>query len=128
MGDRVVLCVGNALTEDLGESVWDLVFISHLVHHFGEAENAALMHRVARSLRPRGVVAILDVVRPPAPATTSQTGAIFDLYFAVTSNSGTWSEMEVDRWFEHAGLTPRRALSLLTAPGITVLTATKPAA
>ena len=86
------------------------------------------MRRVARSLRPSGVVAILDVVRPPAPATTSQTGAILDLYFAVTSNSGTWSETEVDSWFEQARLTPRRAISLLTAPGITVLSATKPTA
>ena len=126
MGERVKHWSGNALTEDFGENQWDLIFISHLVHHFDNATNESLLIRVGRALRPRGVVAILDVLRPASPNTTNQTGALLDLYFAITSNSGTWSHKEIGSWLEKAALRPGKAMNLRTAPGITVLTAIKP--
>ncbi|MGI9384301.1 MAG: methyltransferase [Methyloligellaceae bacterium] len=125
MGARVVHRAGDALTEDLGEDDWDLIFMSHLVHHFDAEANAALLSRAARALRPGGVVAILDVLRPASPDASNQTGALLDLYFAVTSNSGTWSGEEISGWQSDAGLRPGKSVPLRTAPGITVLTASK---
>ena len=40
---------------------------SHVVHHFDEATNARLVHRVGQALRPGGVLAVLDVLRPVSP-------------------------------------------------------------
>jgi SAM-dependent methyltransferase len=125
-GDRVSYRCGDASTDDLGEGDWDLVFISHLIHHFDAATNASLLHRVARALRPGGVVAILDVLRPASPEEAGQTGALLDLYFAVTSNAGTWSGSEITRWQVEAGLRPGRRLPLRSAPGITVMVAHGP--
>jgi SAM-dependent methyltransferase len=125
MGARVVGRAGNALTEDLGREQWDLVFVAHLVHHFDRATNQALLQRAAAALRPDGVVAIVDVLRSRSPRATSQTGALLDLYFAVTSNSGTWSADEIAGWIREAGMTPGKVLHLRTAPGISVVTGTK---
>jgi SAM-dependent methyltransferase len=126
MGGRVVHRPGDALVDDLGSDASDLIFVSHLVHHFAAAANAALVRRAAAALRNGGVLAILDVLRPASPNASDQTGALLDLYFAVTSNSGTWSKREIDGWFGAAGLRPGKPIRLRTAPGITVLVATKP--
>ena len=122
---RVVHHVGNTLTDDLGKGAWDLIFISHLVHHFDRAENEGLVQRAAAALRADGTLAILDVLRPDSPNASSQTGAILDLYFAITSNSGTWSSEEITGWLGQAGLRPGKAIHLRTAPGISVVTGVK---
>jgi SAM-dependent methyltransferase len=116
---------GNALTEDFGKNEWDLILMSHLVHHFDEDTNECLLRRAAHALRPEGVLAILDVLRQTSPNASSQTGALLDLYFAVTSNSGTWSYEEITRWFKQADLLPRKTISLRSAPGMTVVTTVK---
>jgi 2-polyprenyl-3-methyl-5-hydroxy-6-metoxy-1,4-benzoquinol methylase len=122
MGDRVVHRTGNALTEDLGRERYDVIFVAHLVHHFDRGQNENLVRRAAAALKPGGTLAILDVLRATAGA-ASQTGALLDLYFAVTSNSGTWSEAEIGGWFRAASLAGGKTLHLLTAPGISVMTA-----
>jgi hypothetical protein len=90
-----------------------------------KASNEELLRRAARSLRADGVLAILDVLRPTSP-NSDQTGALLDLYFAITSNSGTWSYEEITRWFKQARLQPGRPIKLRSMPGITVMTASKP--
>jgi SAM-dependent methyltransferase len=128
LGERVVHRIGDALTDELGERAYDLVFVSHLVHHFDAATNEKLVRRAARALRPGGVLAVLDVLRPRSPETSNQTGAVLDLYFAVTSNAGTWAREEIEVWYQNAGLSKGKPLPLQTAPGVTVLTATRSAA
>jgi SAM-dependent methyltransferase len=125
LGERLVTCPGNALTEDLGREQWDFIFVGHLVHHFDRAANQDLIRRAAAALRPHGVLAILDVLRSATTERVSRSGAMLDLYFAITSNSGTWSYDELTGWIRNAGLTPGAAVHLRTAPGISVVTGTK---
>jgi len=126
MGDRVVFTAGNALTADLGRERWDFIFVAHLVHHFDKAANADLIRRAADALRPSGLIAILDVLRSPSPENANPTGALLDLFFAVTSSSGTWSYDELSDWIQRAGLVPGKVVHLRTAPSISVVTGTKP--
>ncbi len=128
MGDRVVHREGDALQADLGVEAWDLVCVSQLVHHFDDATNRALVGRVARALKPGGVCLVLEFVRPRSPADAGQVGALLDLYFALTSESGTWSEEEISGWQTAAGLAPRRVIRLKTAPGIVGVVGQKKAA
>ncbi len=128
MGDRVVYRAGDALRDDLGCEVYDLVFISHLVHHFDEAANRELARRVARALRPGGVMVIQEVVRGKSPTKGGQIGGLMDLYFALTSASGTWSFAEMADWQREAGLRPRRPRHLRTLPGAGQQVAVKVAA
>jgi len=125
MGERVVHWAGDALKEDLGEETWDLVFICNLVHHFDDETNRALACRVARALRPRGAFAILEPVRPESPESGGQTGALLDLYFALTSDSGTWSLDEMADWQRQAGLEPRKPIHLRSLPGQAIQIAVK---
>src|SRR4051812_3596343 len=118
MGDRVVHRPGNALTDDLGSEAWDVILVSSLVHHFDDATNRALAKRIARALRPGGVFVIQELYRPASPKEAGQIGALLDLYFAVTSRSGTWSFEEMAGWQREAGLEPRKPIKLRTVPGV----------
>lgn len=126
MGSRVVHRAGDALTDDFGDAEWDLIFIAQLVHHFDAATNAAIVRHAASALKPKGRIAILDVLRPATPDAGGQTGALLDLYFAITSNSGTWAADEIAGWLRDAGLRPARPIHLRTAPGLSVMTAVRP--
>jgi SAM-dependent methyltransferase len=106
MGDRVVLRAGDALTDDLGRAAYDLVLMFSLVHHFDEATNRSLVARAAAALRPGGRMVILEALRPQ-PGRGGQLGAFFDLYFGMTSESGTWTLEEMQAWQGAAGLRPR---------------------
>lgn len=117
MGDMIVHRPDNALTADLGHEQYDLILIANLVHHFTEAQNRDLTQRCARALRPGGRLVIGEVVRPDTPNQAGQIGALTDLYFAITSASGTWSFAEMADWQRSAGLHPRRPIRLITGPG-----------
>lgn len=118
MGDRVVHRSGNALKDDLGSEAWDLVFIANLVHHFDDSTNRKLAQRVARSLRPGGCFVIQELIRPRSPKKVGQAGALLDLYFALTSESGTWSYEEMAEWQREAGLVPQKPIKFRSLPGI----------
>jgi SAM-dependent methyltransferase len=125
MGDRVVHRAGDALVEDLGTESYDLVLISQLVHHFSAEQNRDLARRVARALRPGGIFAILEEFRPQSAKRARQLGGLLEFYFALTSHAGTWSVGEMAAWQREAGLTPRRPIRFLTAPGLGIQAATK---
>jgi hypothetical protein len=127
MGDRVVHRTGDALTSDLGTDAYDLVLIGQLVHHFSEAQNRELAVRVAGSLRPGGVLAVLDEFRPRTAKAAGQLGALLEFYFAMTSQSGTWAVEEIAGWQRNAGLEPRKPIRFRTVPGVGIQAATKPA-
>ncbi|WKN46061.1 class I SAM-dependent methyltransferase [Tunicatimonas pelagia] len=116
MGNQVVHQAGNALTDDLGEATWDIVFISSLVHHFDDDANAALAKRIARALKPGGYFIVQDFIRIDTPAAGDHLGGLFDLFFAATSEAGTYSEFEVRRWQQQAGLQPKRSVWLRSIP------------
>jgi SAM-dependent methyltransferase len=126
MGERVIHRSGNALTDDLGSETYDLVLASQLVHHFSEDQNRELAVRVARALRPGGIYAILDAFRPSSPKGAGQIGALLEFYFALTSQSGTWTPQEMADWQRDAGLRPRRPIRFRTAPGAGIQAAVRP--
>jgi SAM-dependent methyltransferase len=128
MGERVVLRAGDALTDDLGNEAYDLIMAFSLVHHFDDATNRSLVARAARALRPGGYLVIGDALRPTSPGKGGQQGAFFDLYFALTSESGLWTFDEMRAWQLDAGLVPRRSISLVPGGGFGLQVAERAAA
>ena len=126
MGDRVTHRPGNALTDDLGEGSADIVFMSQLVHHFTDAQNRALMKKIARALRPGGVCVMSDSIRPRKPGDGGQTAALLDLYFAMMSESGTWPIETMQDWLQSTGLQPIKPIWLRTLPGGALVSGRKP--
>jgi 2-polyprenyl-3-methyl-5-hydroxy-6-metoxy-1,4-benzoquinol methylase len=118
MGDRVIHRTGNALRDDLGEEAYDLVLLSQLAHHFDDPTNRELVRRITRALRPGGVLVIQEILRRESPEEGGQLDGLLDLYFALTSESGTWSFAEMAEWQKAAGLTPKAPIRFRTMPGI----------
>ena len=124
LNGRIVHKPGNAKTENFGQAAWDIILISHLLHHFSEAENRSLLKRCAEALRPNGIVVILDVLlRNSLREAGSQTGAVLDLYFGVTSLSGTFSAEQIACWLFPNQLCIEQIIPLRSAPGISVVVA-----
>lgn len=128
MGERVSHRPGNALTDDLGASVWDVVFLSQLVHHFTDEQNRELLRRIALALKPGGVCVLLDMLRPSSPGGAGGIGAVLDLYFAATSRSGTWPLETMQSWQRDAGLAVEKPIHLRTLPGAAMIVGRKPLA
>lgn len=125
MGDRVTHWAGNVLEDDLGSNAWDFIYVSQLLHHFDERTNRELLRRIARAMRPGGVLAVVEMLRPRSPNDSGQVGALLDLYFALTSKSGTWSIDEMQGWIDDAGLVAQEAVHLRTVPGTAALLGSK---
>jgi len=131
MGPQVRHVPGNALEDDLGQEIYDVILIALLVHHFSDEQNRALAVKVARALRPGGVFLIIDAVHIESPEEANRpnrrAGAVLDVYFALTSDSGTWSLGQMQDWQRAAGLRTVRPLWLRSMPGAVVLGATRSA-
>ena len=118
MGDRIVHRPGNALTDDLGTDVYDLVFLAAVVHHFDDATNRQLMQRIVRSLKPGGIVAIWEPLRQDPAGKVHQIGGLMDLFFGLFSEAATWSAAEIASWFHAAGLKAKKARSPFLMSGL----------
>jgi len=126
MGDRVVHRAGDALADDLGTAEWDFIYVSQLVHHFDAPTNRQFVQRMTRALKPGGHLVIVELIRPETPGGSGQVGALLDLYFALTSESGTWSVDEIGGWLRDTGLEVKRPIHLRTVPGAAEVIGVKP--
>jgi SAM-dependent methyltransferase len=117
MGDRVKHHVGDALCEDLGIEVYDLILISNLAHHFTDEQNRALIKRAARALIQGGTLVILEPIRPLSANSGDQPAQVLNLFFALTSASGTWSAEEIQSWHGAANLTISAPVFMRSMPG-----------
>lgn len=118
LGSRVVHVAGDVMLSDLGREQYDLIFMSNLAHHFGEAQNHELATRAARALKANGVFVIQDVVRSES-LKSGQTASLLGLYFALQGRPGAraWTIADIRRWQTDAGLVLHKLITLRTAPG-----------
>jgi 2-polyprenyl-3-methyl-5-hydroxy-6-metoxy-1,4-benzoquinol methylase len=123
--DRITYKSGNALTDELGEQVYDLVMINNVVHHFTVEQNIALAKKIYSALKSGGLYGIGEFIRQNKPGEGGAVAATSGLYFALISSSGPWSKEEMHSWQQQAGLKPQKPISLITLPGWKMLLASK---
>jgi hypothetical protein len=68
---------------------------------------------------------VLDTLRPSSPEGAGGFGAVLDLYFAATSESGTWPLETIQSWQRDAGLAVHNPIHLRTLPGAALLVGRK---
>jgi hypothetical protein len=85
------------------------------------------MGRIAKALKPNGVVAIYDAFRISPGDRVGQIGGLLELFFSMTSQSGTWSPSEMAQWQRAAGLVPRAPMRLRLVRDVGVQAAVKQA-
>ena len=122
---KVVYKEGNALTDDLGENIYDVVMINNVVHHFTNEENIMLAKKVARALKPGGIYVIGEFIRNETPGKGDAMAASTSLYFSLTSSSGNWSESEMRGWQTAAGLKHKKVIGAMSIPGWKMIVAEK---
>lgn len=106
MGSRIVHLEADALAHDFGIETYDVVLLSNLAHHFSATQNADLCGRLGQALRPRGVFAVIEPIRPETLDDINQFTGLNELYFGLTSRSGTWTAGDIAGWQRDAGLRP----------------------
>jgi ubiquinone/menaquinone biosynthesis C-methylase UbiE len=119
--DRLDIHAGNALEDDLGENAYDFIFLANVAHHLNIEQNKMLARKAARALKSNGVYCILEPNRIETPSKKTQFGSLLDLYFGLTSQSGTWSVSEITSWMSIAALKPGKTIHLRTAPGVVLV-------
>jgi 2-polyprenyl-3-methyl-5-hydroxy-6-metoxy-1,4-benzoquinol methylase len=118
LGDSVRIQQGNVLEDDLGQSKYDAIFMSNVAHHFSAEQNIAVAIKCARALKPGGRFIIQETSRSETPTRKNQMGVLLDLYFALTSASGTWTVKEMSAWIGTAGLKLGKTVYARSAPGL----------
>lgn len=126
LGDRIVHRTGNALTDDLGKGVYDLVFLASVIHHFDEATNRNLMRRIAQALRPGGHMANWEPLRQDRAGKIRQIGGLLDLFFGFFSEAGIRSTADVAGWYREAGLLAQKSWSPRMMPDLALHVGRKP--
>lgn len=126
MAERLSYRAADVVAEDLGQATYDVVIANNFVHHFAPAQNFELANKVARALTPGGLYAIGEPLRSDNPAAAGMI-ATLDLYFALTSASGTFSLAEITAWQRDSGLRPLKPIRFLRLPGWVVVPAIRSA-
>jgi SAM-dependent methyltransferase len=125
MGDRIDYWIGNALTDDFGESRYDLILMSSLTHHFSSEQNIAVSKKAAKALTRGGYFVIQDWLRPEPSSRMEEAGIVMDLYFNLTSRTGTWTLNELKGFQEKAGLTHHKVSKFMEIPSLVQVCAKK---
>jgi len=125
MGDRIRHQPGNALTDDFGEGLFDIVLLSSLAHHFTPEQNQLVAGKVARALQPGGVFIVNEFIRPAIGEKPELVGSSTDLFYGMTSTAGNYSTSEIQSWQRLAGLNPYKIITYRTLPGRAMVVAKK---
>lgn len=125
VADRLALRPGDYLRDPLGEG-YDAAFLFNIVHGHSPEENAQLLRRLAKALKPGGRLVVLDQFPGRAPGPAMEAFArLFPLglnYFVALGQQPHGAE-ELGRWLAAAGFGSPRRVGLRTAPGSALLLA-----
>ncbi|HEY4060232.1 MAG TPA: class I SAM-dependent methyltransferase, partial [Kofleriaceae bacterium] len=123
--DRVDYVAGEFTTSAalLGGG-FDVALFANVFHLHGSWECHALIAHAARSVRPGGAIAIVDLVRDDESPLLS---AMFSLDMALYTESGrVWGRRDIGAWLRDAGLVDVHARRLDGAPEMELVTAMRP--
>ncbi|HSB80994.1 MAG TPA: methyltransferase, partial [Candidatus Methylomirabilis sp.] len=103
LSDRVRTAVGDYEKDELGTG-FDLVFLSAIIHSNSPRLNRELIRKAVNALNPSGQLVVQDFIMDE-DRTGPPFGALFALNMLVgTATGDTYTESEVRRWMEEAGL------------------------
>lgn len=114
-GGRIEFIEGDLLSDPLGGS-YDLIFISQVLHMFGEPEVQKVVELCSKHLSSGGVLAVHehfldDAKTSPAPS------ALFSVHMlAVTKSGRGYSFSEIEGYMSRAGITPDRRIPVDGTP------------
>ncbi len=122
MLNRIKHRAGNVLTDDIGTNQYDYVLMASVAHHFTDAENKLVAQKVYNALKPGGVFTIMEVLsQDKIVYNGNMLSALGNLFFALSSTSGTWSLNQIKEWQISAGFQFYKKQILISIPGYAVI-------
>jgi SAM-dependent methyltransferase len=123
---RVKFAAADVRHAPLPKDSCDVVLLVNVLHHFDEETARGIFERIEAALRPRGIFAVLDAVRPNRTEQSEQLESLLDLYFGATSGAGLWTVERIRALQVGVGLAPKVAQRLRFLPCCKLQIATKP--
>ena len=118
MADRIIHLAGNVLTDDLGTNEYDYILMASVAHHFTDEENKLVAQKAYKALKPGGVFTIMEVLKQDKIVYNGDMlSALGDLFFALSSTSGTWSLQQIKSWQTAAGFQFYKKHRFISIPG-----------
>ena len=118
MANRIKHRAGNVLTDDIGTNQYDYVLMASVAHHFTDTENKLVAQKVYNALKPGGVFTIMEVLSQDKMVYKGDMlSALGNLFFAISSTSGTWSLNQIKVWQTAAGFHFYKKHTLISIPG-----------
>jgi ubiquinone/menaquinone biosynthesis C-methylase UbiE len=115
-GDKIKYLAGNAVTSDFGENKYDLILMSHLMHHLKAEDNYTITRKAARALKPGGCFVVQEYLKPASVSRKNMTEIISDLIYNITSSTHTLTLNEVKEFQNNAGLLHCKTNRFTTMP------------
>lgn len=112
MQDRISTIAGDCLKEDYGADLYDVAFVSNLLHIYDPEVNFEILKKCWKSLADNGRVIIHEFVLNRAK-TRPQFGTIFSLNMLLgTIGGASYSEQEYRDWLTRAGFKAIKRINL----------------
>ncbi len=128
MESRMTFVIGDIVRENFPEHFaepFDVALYFHIAHLLTPQLNQDLLAKVARTLRPGGVLAFVDQVTDQTHSSRLASLMVHFMALTMTTCGGTCYPFDtVKSWLENAGMHEIQAHRLLT-PGATLVTAVK---
>jgi SAM-dependent methyltransferase len=126
--DRIDFLPANIVEDDFSQEIvgqYDVALYFHIAHLLQPEVNQQVLERVARTLRPGGMLVFVDQVTDQTHGSRLASLMVQFMALSVTAIGGTCHPFEtVKQWLECAGLEQVKSHRLFT-PGVSMVTAIK---
>lgn len=125
MEQRVILQVGDLWEDNLGDG-YDVVLIFNMVHMYPPDKNHELIQRTANTLKPGGLLVVLDQISGKGRGSAAQAIARLQGLQLFNSIMGqTYTSEEIGNWLAISGFDNIQTSSLRKAPSSGLVIGTK---
>jgi len=112
MNGKVATKAGDCLKDSFGKELYDIVFVSNLLHIYKPGENRRILKKCWDSLLKKGIVVIQEFV-----LNSSKTQPLFSALFSLNMLMGThrgssYSYVEMKEWLKDVGFKNIRKVNL----------------
>ncbi|ODS31047.1 MAG: methyltransferase [Candidatus Scalindua rubra] len=120
MKGQVVTKSGDCLKDDFGKELYDIVFISNLLHIYKPNENQKILKKCWDSLSEKGIVVIQEFILNSAK-TKPVFGTLFSLNMLIgTSGGSSYTGVEMRNWLKKTGFKKIKKINLNLDSGLII--------
>ena len=120
MKGKVATKAGDCLKDSFGKELYDIVFVSNLLHIYRPGENRKILKKCWDSLLKKGIVVVQEFVLNSAK-TQPLFGTLFSLNMLLGTHSGSsYSYTEMKEWLKDVGFKNVKRVNLELDSGLII--------